>query len=88
MIKYRKQDLFRKFGIGSRLLEVLYVKSKKKTQVQICLFEVPICLGAEMSHIGDEVSWCRFVPVPKCLEFVNYHPENYIYTIASFQLLF
>ena len=51
-----------KFGIGSRLLEVLYVKSKKKTQV-------PICLGTEMSHTGAEVSWCRFAPVPKCLEF-------------------
>jgi hypothetical protein len=38
-----------KFGIGSRLLEVLYAKSKKKTQV-------PNCLGAEMSHTGAEVS--------------------------------
>ena len=58
-----------KFGIGSRLLEVLYVKSKKKTQV-------PICLGTEMSHTGAEVSWCRFVPVPKCLEFLVTWPQN------------
>ena len=46
----------------SRLLEVLQVKSKKKTQV-------PNCPGAEMSHTGAEVSWCRIVPVPKCLAF-------------------
>jgi hypothetical protein len=37
----------------SRLLEVLKVKSKKKTQV-------PNCPGAELS-------WCRNVLVPKCL---------------------
>jgi hypothetical protein len=36
-------------------------------KVLICLFEVPICLGTEMSHTGAKVSWCRFVPVPKCL---------------------
>ena len=85
MIKYRKKDLFRKFGIGSRLLEILYIKSKKKTQVPICLFEVPIylievpnCPGAEMSHIGAEVSWCRFVPVLKCLEFLAYDPQDLV----------
>ena len=61
MIKYRKKDLFRKFGIGSRLLEVLYVKSKKKTQVPICLFEVPICL-IEVPNCPDaDLSWCRNV---------------------------
>jgi hypothetical protein len=26
---------------------------------------------AEMSRTDAEVSWCRFVPVPKCLAFVN-----------------
>ena len=31
---------------------------------------MPICLGTEMSHTGAKVSWCRFVPVPKCLAFV------------------
>ena len=36
---------------------VLYVKSKKKN------------ISAEMSHTGAEVSWCRIVPVPKCLAF-------------------
>ena len=65
-----------KFGIGSRLLEVLYVKSNKKTQVPICLFEVPICLIEVPNCPGVDLSWyrnvshrCRFVPVPKCLEF-------------------
>ena len=56
-------------------------KIKEKTQVPICLFKVPNCLievpnypgadllGTEMSRTGAEVSWYRFVPVPKCLAF-------------------
>ena len=58
-------------GIGSRLLEVLYIKSKKKTQV-------PNCPGAELSCLLD--SWCRnvshrcrIVRVPKCLAFLHLH---------------
>ena len=54
-----------KFGIGSRLLEVLYVKSKKKTQVPICLFEVPNCPGADLSWYRNVSHRCRFFPVPK-----------------------
>ena len=38
----------------------MYEKSKKKTQV-------PNCLSAE-------VSWCRIVPVPKCLAFGRNDP--------------
>ena len=34
------------------------------------IVRVPNCLGAEMSHTGAEVSWSRFVPVPKCLAFI------------------
>ena len=45
-------------------------------KVQICLFEVLICLGTEMSHTGARVSWCWFVPVPKCLEFLVTWPQN------------
>ena len=77
-----------KFGIGSRLLEVLYIKSKKKTQVPICLFEVPICLIEVPNCPWADLSWyrnvshrCRFFPVPKCLEFV----QN---VVSTFQLLY
>ena len=93
MIKYRKKDLFIKFGIGSRLLEVLYVKSNKKTQVPICLFELPICLievpnclGAEMSHIGAEVSWCRFVPVPKSMLYSKHSGTSSFDCSGAFQV--
>ena len=52
----------------SRLLEVLYVKSKKKTQVIKCrIVQVSNCLGDEMSHTGAELSGFRTVLVPKCL---------------------
>jgi hypothetical protein len=52
----------------SRLLEVLYVKSKKKTQVIKCrIVRVSNCLGDEMSHTGAELSGFRTVLVPKCL---------------------
>ena len=51
LVKSRKKDIKTS---ESRLLEVLYVKSKKKTQV-------PNCPGAEMSHTGAELSRCRSV---------------------------
>ena len=47
----------------------------------ICLIEVPNCLGTEMSRTGAEVSWCRFVPVPKCLDidlFNHNHNDSYL----------
>ena len=50
LVKSRKKDIKTS---ESRLLEVLYVKSKKKTQVPNCP--------------GTELSWCRIVLVPKCL---------------------
>jgi hypothetical protein len=40
-----------------------------RRQWKIRIVRVPNCLGAEMSHTGAEVSWCRIVPVPKCLAF-------------------
>ena len=54
-IEDKKYEVF----MHARLLEVLYVKSKKKTQV-------PNCPGAEMSHTGAEFSGCRNVLVPYC----------------------
>jgi hypothetical protein len=56
-----KKKCKKNIGIGSRLLEVLYVRSKKKTQVPICLIGVPICLGTEMSRTGADLSQCRSV---------------------------
>ena len=44
-IEDKKYEVF----MHARLLEVLYVKSKKKTQVQNCP-------GAEMSHPGADLS--------------------------------
>ena len=55
-----------KFGIGSRLLEVLYVKSKKKTQESICLIGVPNCPGADLSWSRNVSHRCRSVLVPIC----------------------
>ena len=70
------------------LLEVLYVKSKKKTQVPNCpgvelswcrnvshmcrIVRVPNCLGSEMSHTGAEVSSIR-----------SLSPENSNWNVVS-----
>jgi hypothetical protein len=55
-------------------LEVLYVKSKKKTQVSNCP-------GAELSWCRNVSHRCRFVPVPKCLAFKKSHPSQLHYNI-------
>jgi hypothetical protein len=74
LVKSKKTDIKTS---ESRLLEVLYVKSKKKTQVIKCrIVRVSNCLGDEMSHTGAEVSWCRIVPVPKCLAFKWCHCQE------------
>ena len=70
------------------LLEVLYVKSKKKHKFRIV--RVSNCLGAEMSHTCAELSGCRTVLVPKCLHtgaevssIRSLSPENSNWNVVS-----
>ena len=56
-------------------------KIKEKNTSADLSFWGAICHGTEMSRIGVEVSWCRFVPVPKRLEFVRTHCYFQHYTL-------
>jgi hypothetical protein len=56
-------------------LSSLYVNSALETTMHydsICkVYDKLTMSKSELSHTGAELSWCRIVPVPKCLAFAE-----------------